>query len=211
MKRFPPRLLGAMSALLLAACAKNTSEPTRDPSLPPPPPSAATVNQPGEGYKLRPTDILRVEMYMEQEIKSEVSVSAEGDIALPLIDRTHVAGLTLKQARMDLTEKYKKYFKEPSLIIQIIKYAERKVYVDGFVNRPGAVLFPNEENMTISRAIAGASGIMPRGERNNVTITRTVNGKIQTIIIDMNEVSSGRAADIELQENDRVYVKDSII
>ena len=204
-------LLAAGLILTITGCTENRGSDNALPDGSAPTSAQTPVRQPSEGYTLRPTDFLHVEMYMEQDFKVDVSVSPEGDIALPLIDRTHVAGKTLKEARQILTEKYKKYFKEPNLSIFIQRYAERKVYVDGFVNKPGAVVFPPEENMTISRAIAGAAGIQARGKRSDVTITRSVNGKIQVIVIDMDEVSSGRAPDIELTENDRIYVKDSPI
>ena len=79
------------------------------------------------------------------------------------------------------------------------------------VGRPGPVIFPPEERMTIGRAIASASGILPRGERSDVKLKRIIDGKETTITIDMDAVSAGKAADIELLENDYIYVRDSRI
>lgn len=197
----------AALALLISGCS-NDSPPAASSQ----PAAENSGTKPvSDNYTLRATDLLHIEMYMEQDFKFELSVSPEGDIDLPLINRQHVAGKTLKQVRQELTEKYKAFFQDPNLIILIQRYAERKVYVDGFVNNPGPVLFPPEETMTISRAIAGARGIQPRGERTDITVTRMENGALKVIKVNMNDVSLGRAPDIEIKENDRIYVRDSII
>lgn len=180
-----------------------------------PTPQPAPVSQqpaaPSSRYTLRPTDVLKVQMYQEQDFQLEVSVAQDGTVTLPLINNVKVGGKTLAEAQTLLTSRYKEFFKDPNLSILILKYAERKVYVDGFVGRPGPVLFPNEENLTISRAIAFASGILPRGARNDVKLTRTVDGKDITTTIDMDDVNTGRSPDIELKENDRIFVRDSHI
>lgn len=205
----PLILLGGL-ALLAAGCTE-----TGEQSAPPPAPPAKPVDKDAkplsESYTLRPTDLLRVSLYGEPEFNADAQVDQDGDIILPLIDRVHVAGMTLAEAQKTITEKLKRYYKEPSLTMLILKYAERKVYIDGMVGRAGPVLFPPEEKLTLSKAISTAGGILPRGARNDVKLTRIIDGREQTITIDMSEIYSGKAADIELKENDRIYVRDSHI
>lgn len=201
----------AMLALFIAGCSDSdeSTQPTTTGTSAPT--TVSSFNKKSERYTLRPTDILRIEIYQESDFRPEVSVSQEGDVVLPLIGKVQIAGLTLNEAQQKLTESYKAYYKEPQLGIIILKYAERKVHVDGMVGRAGPVLFPPEENMTIMRAIAAAGGILPRGERSDVRLKRVVNGRETTMIIDTADISSGKAPDIELKENDYIYVRDSRI
>lgn len=194
-----------------AAIAGCTDKPETAVVQPAAPVATTPATKLGDKYLLRATDILRVEMYQEQDFRPEVSVSQEGDVVLPLIGKTHIAGKTLNDAQQLITERYREYFKEPNVTLLLVKYAERKVYIDGMVGRPGPVIFPPEERMTIGRAIASASGILPRGERSDVKLKRIIDGKETTITIDMDAVSAGKAADIELLENDYIYVRDSRI
>lgn len=203
---------------LIAGCTPTAESPATNPT-----PSPATTTpldhavaqaaakKPSDKYTLRATDVLRIEMYQEQDFKVEAAVSQEGEITLPLIGTVAVAGRTVNETQQLLTARYREYFKEPNITLLLIKYAERKVYIDGMVGRPGPVLFPPEERMTIGRAIASASGILPRGERSDVKLKRIVDGKEVTIKIDMDEISSGKTPDIELLENDYIFVRDSRI
>lgn len=198
-------------AVMLTGC--DTGGDSRAPAVTQPATTgtASTPRPLSANYLLRPTDILRVEMYQEVDFKPEVSISQEGDVVLPLIGKVHLAGLTLNEAQQLLTTQYLAYFKQPNVSILLIKYAERKVYLDGMVGRPGPVIFPPEEKMTISRAIASASGILPRGERSDVKLKRIVNGQEITQTVNMDDISAGKAQDIELFENDYIYVRDSRI
>lgn len=200
-------LLGG--GLLLAAGCMDSSEEASFVSVPERP--LAEAKTPSASYTLRPTDLLRVSLYQEPDFNADAQVDQAGDVILPLIGRVHVAGKTLTETQLVLTERLKRFYKEPSLTLLILKYAERKVYIDGMVGHAGPVLFPPEEKLTIGKAISIAGGILPRGERSDVKLTRIVDGKEQTITVDMTEINSGRTPDIELQENDRIYVRDSRI
>jgi polysaccharide export outer membrane protein len=201
----------AMLSMFASGCSDSdeSAQPTNSNSSAPT--TVSSFKKPSERYTLRPTDVLRVEIYQEPDFKPEVSVSQEGDVVLPLIGKMQIAGLTVNEAQQKLSDQYRAFYKEPQLSILILKYAERKVHVDGMVGRAGPVIFPPEESLTIMRAIAAAGGILPRGERNDVRLKRVVNGRETTMIIDTADISSGKAPDIELKENDYIYVRDSRI
>lgn len=161
-------------------------------------------------YVLRPMDILSFEMYMHQDMKGLYTVTATGDlVGMPLIGSVHVGGLSLQAVREKITERYREFYKNPQVSLFIYKYAERKVYVNGFVMRAGPVVIPPEEKMTLSKAIAWAGGIQPRGKRSGVTITRPTPEGDLVFKIDVDKIEEGRAPDFDLQENDRIYVEDS--
>lgn len=208
MKRFVWfSLLGLLTVVTGCTDANDSATPSTTT------PGAVTVQPapPGRKYTLHPTDMLKMQMYQEPDFQPEVSVAQDGTIVLPMLGTVKVGGKTVAETQTMLTERYKEFFKEPNLTIIITKYAERKVYIDGMVGRAGPVGFPNEENLTISRAIAFAGGILPRGARNDVKLTRNVDGKDVTTVIDMDDINTGAKPDIELKENDRIFVRDSHI
>ncbi len=205
-----PLILLSGFCLLSSGCTDtgDTMMPTHDAAAVQ---AGPKTGQPSDNYTLRPTDLLRVSLYQEPDFNADAQVDQDGDVILPLIGKVHVAGKTLTETQVLITEKLKRFFKEPSLTLLILKYAERKVYIDGMVGRAGPVLFPPEEKLTLSKAISIAGGILPRGERSDVKLTRMIDGKEKTITVDMSEINAGRSPDIELQENDRIYVRDSRI
>ena len=88
-------------------------------------------------------------------------------------------------------------------------YAERRVYVSGYVGRQGPLSIPPEENLTLGKALSMAGGILPRGRRSDVAIKRMVDGKLQTITKDVRLIDSGEEPDFPLEDEDSIYVDDS--
>lgn len=164
-------------------------------------------------YRIRPMDMIRFEMFQEPENRGEYRVSGDGNITLYLLGPVKVAGLTLREAKAKIEEDYRNaaYYVNPQVSLQIVSYAERRVYVDGFVGAVGPVLMPMEENLTLIRAITAARGLLPRASRTNVILVRKTDGEDKTYIINLKEIQEGNAQDILLQEGDKIYVQDSKI
>lgn len=164
-------------------------------------------------YLIRPMDMIRFEMFQEPENRGEYRVTGDGNIMLYLLGNVKVSGLSLRQAKEKIESEYKKagYYVNPQVSLQIVTYAERRVYVDGFVGAPGPVMMPMEENLTLVRAIAAARGTLPRASRTNLILNRNVNGEEKTYYINLKNIQEGIEPDIDLQEGDRIYVQDSKI
>ena len=120
-----------------------------------------------------------------------------------------VSGLTITEAQEALAKEFKRYFKQPQVIISISSYAERRIYISGYVGKPGPVSVPPEETLTLGRAISMAGGILPRGRRSDISIKRMVDGKMTVIVKDLRKIDSGEQPDFILQDEDAIYVEDS--
>ncbi|MGN0884174.1 MAG: polysaccharide biosynthesis/export family protein [Candidatus Spyradosoma sp.] len=169
-------------------------------------------------YRIRPMDMVRVEITIQKDGRREVMpgeyrVSADGHIPLMYLNQVQVAGLTLPEAAEKIKRAYidQGYFKKPEVILQISSYAERRVYIDGFVAVAGPVNMPMEEELTLVRAITAARGLQPRASRTDLILIRNVNGEEKKYIINLKEIQEGNAPDILLQEGDKIYVQDSKI
>ena len=85
------------------------------------------------------------------------------------------------------------------------------IYVFGAVKNPGALLVKQSKKTNILQAIAQAGGLTESGKMSGITITRPgKDGKEEKIIVDLNDVISGKKPNILLKEGDVVYVKESI-
>ncbi len=171
--------------------------------------------EPADGqnsYRLRARDFIRVVVINEPDTQIERRINPDGTIDIPFLKKlVPVAGLTLTQAQVELAGQFRLYFKKPQVAISIVSYAERRVYVSGYVGRPGPIAIPPEETITLGRALAMAGGILPRGNRSEVTIKRARPGSPLVITKDVRRIDDGDEPDFVLEDEDQIYVRDSRI
>lgn len=126
-------------------------------------------------YVLQPQDVLRVQVFQEEDINrlGEVSVSQEHTIVLPLIKTVSVKGKSVRQVEELVRDLYNKdYLVNPQVSVTVVKYAERSVSVMGAVNNAGRVLFPGERALDLLEAIANAGGFSRIADLKRVKLTR---------------------------------------
>ena len=84
------------------------------------------------------------------------------------------------------------------------------IYVVGEVNNPGAFPAADGPSLTILRAIAVAEGFAPNAARGSARIIRTDSMGVRSEMeVDLRDVLAGKAADVELQPQDVVFVPSS--
>jgi len=178
--------------------------------------AAPTVQaDPADGqnsYRLRPRDFVRILVINEPDTQIERRINSDGTVDIPFLKKlVPVAGLTLTQAQVELANQFRQFFKKPQVAISIVSYAERRVYVSGYVGKPGPVSIPPEETLTLGRALAMAGGVLPRGNRSEVTIKRNRPGAPMVITKDVRRIDDGDEPDFVLEDEDQIYVRDSRI
>jgi polysaccharide biosynthesis/export protein len=215
---------GVLMTVFLMACTRSApvAETTQDvdtgtPVVAEVPVNAgpAVVAKPVESrntYRLRARDFIRVGVINENDTQIERRINPDGTVDIPFVKQLiPVAGLTLTQAQDEIAVRFRKYFKEPQVVISIVSYSERRVYVSGYVGKPGPVPVPPEETLTLGRALSMAGGILPRGRRSDVAVKRMRDGVMQVISKDMRRIDSGDDPDFVLEDEDQIYVDDSRI
>lgn len=84
------------------------------------------------------------------------------------------------------------------------------IYVVGEVRKPGAFPLARGPDLTVLRAIAVAEGFGPNAAKGRAMIIRTsASGERIEVPVDLGDVLAGRAADVELQPQDVVFVPSS--
>jgi polysaccharide export outer membrane protein len=151
-------LVAALGALLVIACSPvQTANPAR------------TAVVAANDYRVGVGDRLKVIVFGEEDLSGEFSVDARGNLSLPLIQSTPVAGLTTREVERAIGNRLQpEFLKNPRVSVEVINY--RPIYVLGEVRAPGS--FPYVSGMTVINAIALAGGYTYRAKKSGVRIVR---------------------------------------
>lgn len=85
------------------------------------------------------------------------------------------------------------------------------IYVFGQVEKPGHIKVKKDGDITLLKVIAQAGGFTERARKSAVMVTRRVNGKDLKTRVNVKKVLKGKKIDLVLQNNDIVYVPESIL
>ncbi len=190
-----PKLLSQCVALLAAALAASQSPLSAQvPSTAPassalsPAPITAGLTPAGvdiETYRISPNDTIRIKVYQEDDLTSDLRISRDGSTTFPLLGTINLGGKTVDEATTQIRELLAKdYLVNPQVTVTVIEYAKRRFTVLGQVGKPGIYDFPNEQGMTLLQAIGMAGGFTRLARSGKVTITRTAGGK-KTFTVDV--------------------------
>lgn len=130
------------------------------------------------------------------------TVDEEGNIELPVLGKVHVAGLKRTEVAEEIKSLLETQVLNPLVQVSIIG---AKVSVLGEVNAPGQVPMTTGR-LTILEALAAAGDLTPYGKRDNVLVTREVDGKLQMARVDLRSTDLMTSPYYFLQQNDVVYV-----
>src|SRR5262249_44921153 len=132
------------------------------------------------GYRLAPNDQVAIEVFGEDDLRTNGRLNAEGNLSVPLLGSVHLAELTLSQATARLTELYgRDYLVDPKINLSLVGYAKRRYTVLGQVNRPGSYEMPDgsPDGIDLLEAVATAGGYTRIAAPERTTIRRHRDGE----------------------------------
>ncbi|OQX68826.1 MAG: hypothetical protein B6A08_08320 [Sorangiineae bacterium NIC37A_2] len=187
-----------LSLVLCAACGSNA------------PRSQVELAPPLENTTLGPGDLFRLEIVGEPDLPKEYQVLADGTVNLPFIEPLKVSGLEPYEIARKVREELirREILTNPSVVVSVIEYRSKSVTLLGQVQKPGS--FPMSPGMTLIQAISMSGGFTSIAQASRVSLSRTTQGKVITVTIDVAAISEGRAKDIALQPGDRIYVPERV-
>lgn len=137
-----------------------------------------TYAEPQRAYRLGSNDVVRVQVFGEDDLSVERAVDGDGTIMFPLLGAFSVGGRTVQEVQDELTARLRAgYIRQPKVAVFIVKH--RNFTVSGEVKKPGG--FEYREGVTVQEAIALAEGFTERANRNEVMVTRLNGATAQTI------------------------------
>jgi polysaccharide export outer membrane protein len=164
----------------------------------------AAVQTIGEdpAYKIGPQDILKIDVWREEQLTRTVPVRPDGKITLPLLNDVQAAGLTPMDLADAIRNGLKTYINNPQVTVSVTEINSRRVYVSGEVTKPGAyALLPH---MTVLQALSSCGGFTQFARVKNIYVLRTVDGKQVKLPFNYKEAVSGKNSgqNIELLPGD---------
>jgi polysaccharide export outer membrane protein len=155
-----------------------------------------------------------VEVYQEQDLEKTVRVEGDGSVALALIGKVKIGGMTVGEAQSLITDLYNRdYLVDPQVSVLVTSFSPRMVHVLGSVNNPGVVEIPPDRDLTLIEAIAAVRGVSRLGNPKSITVKRVDNtGRAQQMEVNFTRiVTDPDVKDLVLKEGDTVWVPERII
>lgn len=168
----------------------------------------------GENYVLKPSDVVSVDVYQEDDLNKEVRVEGDGTIALALVGKVKVAGMTVAEAQSLIKDLYNRdYLVDPQVSLLVVQFSPKVVHVLGSVNSPGVISIPPDRDLKLTEAIAGVRGVSRLGNPKSMTIKRVnEDGRARQIEVNFSRiVTDPNVSDVVLQEGDTIWVPERII
>jgi polysaccharide export outer membrane protein len=129
-------------------------------------------------YRLGPNDVVRIQVFGEEDLTVESKVAGDGTINFPLLGPVAVAGKTPQQVQEYLTTRLAEgYVRSPRVTLLVVRY--RNFYVSGEVKTPGG--YPYEAGLTLQKAISMAGGFTDKAETRKIPVTRSSGDRTETV------------------------------
>jgi len=163
-------------------------------------------------YEVGDGDLLKITVYNSPDLTSEVRVSGEGMITVPLIGEVSVKAMTATEIGKKLAALFANgYIKNPQVAVFIQEYKSKKVTTLGEFTKPG--LIEMRGNSTLMEVISNAGGItLNAGEtlfiqRNAVKGTASQKDDV-IISIDLTKLLEGTdmSSNVPVLDGDSIYV-----
>jgi len=137
-------------------------------------------------YKIKPGDVVRVEVLEDASINRDSLVLPDGRISIPLAGTVRAGGQTVDQIRSEVASKLSPNFaSEPTVFVTVSRLAEPRavapsgpaapvtdtIYILGEVSNPGMVEL--ERGTTLLQALAAVGGFSPFAATRRIQLRRT--------------------------------------
>src|SRR5436305_4730815 len=171
------------------------------------------INAP-TGYVLRSNDQVAVEVFGEEDLRTNTRLNGEGNLSLPLLGSVHLGGLTLAQAASKITELYgRDYLVNPRVNLTLVGYAKRRFTILGQVNRPGSYEMPegSTDGVDLLEAIAMAGGYTRIAAPERISIRRrATTGDDEVLRVDAKRLARRGGESFRVVPGDTVTVAESL-
>ena len=199
-------ILGLLAALLLPAPgAAETAAEVPKSSAENAPSSTGRSSEPTD-YLIAAGDILRISVWKEPELTTDVFVRLDGRITVPLVGDVQAAGRTTEQLATEIRTKLRRFVEVPQVTITVSQAVSARVFILGEVTNSGA--YPLTGRTTILQALALAGGFREFAKRDRIVVIRDRPGESKAIPFNFGEVESGKVLEqnIVLEAGDTILV-----
>jgi polysaccharide export outer membrane protein len=160
----------------------------------------------GPGYLLGPEDVVKISVWKDEHLTSEVVVRPDGMLSFPLVGDVQAAGRTVEDLRLDLAKRLSRFIPNPHVSVAVTKLLSYRIYVLGRVNKPGEYMVGHETDVLQALSLAG--GLTPFASENDIKVIRRVDGDERVFEFRYGDARKGKdlTKNILLQRGDVVMV-----
>ncbi len=202
-----PLVIGLVAATWIAAAALSgcaqitTSSAAIEPALSPTP-----------TYQIGSGDNLKIFVWRNDDLSTEVPVRPDGRISLPLVPDMPAAGKTPTQLAADIQTELRSFVQEPVVTVIVTSFTgpyAQQVRVLGQVAKPQAVTF--RDDMSVLDAVIAVGGLTNLAAGNRASIIRKANGQDIRIPVALDDIMDGGdlSANRKLHPGDIILVPES--
>jgi polysaccharide biosynthesis/export protein len=161
-----------------------------------------------EAYVIGPQDNLSIIVTDESELTGKYRVDTDGTISMPYLKRVPVAGLSLAETQMKLTQLLQEYIRNPQVRVEVDQFKARSVIVNGEVRSPGKLTLPGSTISLLEALIlAGSPTTNAANEVIVIHPPKPGDPPAEPITINRRDLELGRAGrEVTLQDGDIVNV-----
>jgi len=133
-------------------------------------------------------------------------VEHDGLVKLPILGRIQIAGYTLRDAEYMLVERYRSYYNDPFILLNV---QNRRVIVFPGDDASASVISLVNNNTTLIEALAMAGGLSSNGKAKKIKLIRRteLNQDPEVFLIDLSQIAGVKQANMIVQANDIIYVQ----
>ncbi|NEZ65787.1 sugar ABC transporter substrate-binding protein [Leptolyngbyaceae cyanobacterium CCMR0082] len=174
--------------------------------------SASSVSALNDIYLLGPGDLITVDVFNVPEYSGEQRVLANGNINLPAVGQVSLSGLTLAQAELAISEKYRSEVRYPQITVNLLIPRQLRIALTGEIHVPGQYTLPvggEGQFPSLIEAIRLAGGITQAANLKQVEIRRRVeNGGTQRVVSDLSALltQGDLTQDFPLRDGDSITI-----
>jgi len=161
-------------------------------------------------YRLRPEDLLHIQIYNEPQVNTDVPVGRDGNISAPFVGIVRAQGRTTAELADDLYGLYQKILrlKDPKVSVTVLRYRALQASIVGPVLRAGAYEFrPGDTVLSLFARGGGAS--QDNADLRRVTLRRA--GSNEVLPVDMLSIQNGSdlSTNYVLEDGDELSVPEN--
>lgn len=154
-----------------------------------------------QDYRVRPGDVLQIEVLEDPTLNRSAIVLPDGQISLPVAGAIRVSGRSISEVQAELSSRLASGFASPPTVyVTLSALAERipssprviDIYVLGAATTPGKVQV--SPGTTLLQAIAEAGGLSPFAAKKRIQLRRVdKSGTEKVYLLNLDAIERGEA------------------
>ncbi len=162
-------------------------------------------------YRLKPEDVLRIQVYGEQQINALIPIGRDGNISAPFVGIIRAEGKTTSELEAELTSEYQKklQIKRPIVSVTIDHYREVRATVVGAVNRPSTYVMRPGDTVVTLLGQGGGPLSNERADLKRATLRRAKSKELIPLDLYSMLVRGDTSQNYEIEDGDELNVPEA--